>query len=64
MKYPQSLKKGDKIVLTALSCGVSRKDIERKKRYLKAIDNLETFPNSQYKDALTSLAKAMVHRQK
>lgn len=30
----------------------------------KAIDNLETFPNSQYKDALTSLAKAMVHRQK
>ena len=41
MKYPEFLKKGDKIVLTALSCGVSKKDIERKERYLKAISNLE-----------------------
>lgn len=41
MKYPELLKKGDKIVLTALSCGVSKKDTERKERYLKAISNLK-----------------------
>lgn len=41
MKYPQYLKKGDKIVLTALSCGVAKRDVERKQKYLKAIDNLK-----------------------
>ena len=41
MRYPEFLKKGDKIVLTALSRGVMKKDEERKTRYLKAIDNLE-----------------------
>lgn len=41
MKYPEFLKKGDKIVLTALSRGVRKKDEERKSRYLKAIDNLK-----------------------
>ena len=41
MKYPKFLKKGDKIVLTALSSGVSKKDVDRKNRYLKAISNLE-----------------------
>lgn len=41
MKYPAFLKKGDKIVLTALSAGVSKKDIEKKEKYLKAISNLE-----------------------
>ena len=37
----ETLKKGDKIVLTALSAGVSKKDIERKEKYLKAVSNLE-----------------------
>ena len=41
MKYPSFLKEGDKIVLTALSSGVSKKDTDRKQRYLKAISNLE-----------------------
>ena len=41
MKYPEILKKGDKIVLTALSKGVKKGDEERKVRYLKAIDNLK-----------------------
>ena len=41
MKYPEFLKKGDKIVLTALSKGVKKSDVDRKNRYLKAIDNLE-----------------------
>jgi len=41
MKYPEFLKKGDKLVLTALSAGVSRKDIDRKNKYLKAVSNLE-----------------------
>ena len=41
MKYPKFLKKGDKIVLTALSSGVSKRDIEKKDRYLKAVSNLE-----------------------
>ena len=41
MKYPEFLKKGDKIVLTALSRGVKKSDVERKTRYLKAIENLE-----------------------
>ena len=41
MRYPEFLKKDDKIVLTALSKGVRKKDIERKTRYLKAIENLE-----------------------
>jgi muramoyltetrapeptide carboxypeptidase LdcA involved in peptidoglycan recycling len=41
MKYPEYLKKGDKIILTALSSGVGKKDLDRKARYLKAIDNLE-----------------------
>ena len=41
MRYPEFLKKGDKIVLTALSRGVRRKDSERKLRYLKGIENLE-----------------------
>lgn len=41
MKYPELLKKGDKIVLTALSAGVDRKDIDKKNKYLKAISNLE-----------------------
>lgn len=40
MKYPEFLKKGDKIVLTALSAGVSKKDENRRNRYLKAIENL------------------------
>ena len=30
MRYPQFLKKGDKIVLTALSAGVSKKDENKK----------------------------------
>lgn len=41
MRYPKFLKEGDKIVLTALSSGVSKMDIDRKQRYLKAISNLE-----------------------
>ena len=41
MRYPEFLKEKDKIVLTALSKGVRKKDIERKTRYLKAIENLE-----------------------
>lgn len=41
MRYPEFLKQGDKIVLTALSSGVSRRDIDRKNKYLKAISNLE-----------------------
>ena len=41
MKYPEFLKKGDKIVLTALSAGVSKKDIDKKNKYLKAVSNLE-----------------------
>lgn len=41
MKYPDFLKKGDKITLTALSCGVKKSDTVRKERYLKAINNLE-----------------------
>lgn len=41
MKYPEFLKKGDKIVLTALSAGVSKKDIEKRSKYLKAVENLE-----------------------
>ena len=42
MRYPEFLKKDDKIVLTALSKGVKKSDVERKVRYLKAIENLET----------------------
>ena len=41
MKYPSYIKKGDKIVLTALSSGVAKKDLEKRTRYLKAIENLE-----------------------
>ena len=41
MKYPKFLKKGDKMVLTALSAGVLPKDVERKEKYLKAVSNLE-----------------------
>ena len=41
MKYPEFLKKGDKIVLTALSAGVNKKDLDKKNKYLKAISNLE-----------------------
>ena len=41
MKYPEFLKKGDKIVLTALSAGVAKRDEEKKVRYFKAIDNLK-----------------------
>ena len=41
MKYPEFLQKGDKIVLTALSSGVKKKDLEKKEKYLKAISNLE-----------------------
>jgi len=41
MKYPEFLKKGDKIVLTALSAGVSKKDLDRKNKYIRAINNLE-----------------------
>ena len=41
MRYPKFLKEGDKIVLTALSSGVSKMDLDRKQRYLKAISNLE-----------------------
>jgi len=41
MKYPVFLKKGDKIVLTALSAGVSKKDMDKKNKYFKAIENLE-----------------------
>lgn len=41
MRYPEFLKKDDKIVLTALSSGVNPKDIEKKNKYLKAIENLE-----------------------
>ena len=33
MKYPTFLKKGDKIVITALSKGVKKNDVERKTRY-------------------------------
>ena len=41
MKYPKFLKQGDKIVLTALSAGVPKKDLEKRSKYLKAIENLE-----------------------
>ena len=41
MRYPEFIKKGDKLVLTALSAGVSKKDIDRKNKYLKAVSNLE-----------------------
>ena len=41
MKYPEFLKKGDKIVLTALSCGVKQKDKEKRDKYFKAVENLE-----------------------
>lgn len=41
MKYPEFLKNGDKIILTALSAGVHRKDIDKKNKYLKAVENLE-----------------------
>ncbi len=41
MKYPAFLKKGDNIILTALSNGVRKNDLDRRKKYLKAIDNLE-----------------------
>ena len=41
MKYPEFLKKGDKIVLTALSAGVSKKDLDKKNKYLKAVENLQ-----------------------
>ena len=41
MRYPDFLKEGDKIILTALSCGVKKSDDERKIKYLKAISNLE-----------------------
>ena len=41
MKYPEFLKPGDKIVLTALSAGVSKKDLEKRNKYFKAIENLE-----------------------
>lgn len=41
MKYPEFLKNGDKIVLTALSAGVHSKDEEKRAKYFKAIENLE-----------------------
>ena len=41
MKYPEFLKKGDKIVLTALSAGVSVKEEEKRNKYLKSASNLE-----------------------
>lgn len=41
MRYPKFLEQGDKITLTALSCGVKKSDKVRKERYLKAIENLE-----------------------
>ena len=41
MRYPEFLKKGDKIVLTALSAGVYKKDTEKQNKYYKAVDNLK-----------------------
>ena len=41
MKYPEFLKNGDKIVLTALSAGVHHKDEEKRNKYFKAVENLE-----------------------
>lgn len=41
MKYAEFLKKGDKIVLTALSAGVSKKDEDKRNRYFKAVENLQ-----------------------
>ena len=41
MRFPEFLKEGDKIVLTALSAGLSKNDIDKKNKYMKAISNLE-----------------------
>ena len=41
MKFPNFLKKGDKIVLTALSNGVRKNDLNRINKYNKAKENLE-----------------------
>lgn len=41
MKYPEFLKEGDKIILTALSAGVHSNDEEKRNKYFKAIENLK-----------------------
>ena len=41
MRYPEFIKKGDKIVVTALSRGTLKSDKARKERYLKGASNLE-----------------------
>lgn len=41
MKFPAFLKKGDKIVLTALSNGVRKNDVNRINKFNKAKENLE-----------------------
>ena len=41
MRYPEFIKTGDKIVVTALSRGTLKSDTTRKERYLKGASNLE-----------------------